>query len=265
MAVDVTSLSVSHLVVAGESLTMLRGGHGPKVLVLHDEWGIRADEEMWQLLSERYEIIAPIAPGFETTPTSPTIRTVHDLALLYNALLEKITDDPVMIIGISFGAWVALEMAVMNRLRIAHLALLGPVGLRFGPPEQRNFADLFALSDPQLGSTLYLNPDVARIATNESSREDAVAWTHNREATALFGWEPYLYTPGMQRWTEHLELPTTIVYGSEDRFVMSGYYEQFAASLPESSLVEIPKSGHFPHLDAPQSTVEVLLACSLNA
>ena len=253
-----TLLSISNASVSGETLMVFRGGHGPKVLLLHDEWGIQPDEQIWRLLGERAEIIAPVAPGFETTPTSPSIKNVRDLALLYNAALEDLVDEPVMVIGVSFGAWIATEMAVMNTHRISRLALLGPVGLRFGPPEQRNYADLFALDDQQLANTLYLNPENARIATSETSRESAVAWARNREATAFYGWEPYLYTPDMQRWTEHLRLPVTILHGSNDRFVMDGYYEKFAASFSDSSLIEIPNSGHFPHIEAPRTTFESL-------
>lgn len=251
-------LSRSQVHVAGESITVLRGGRGPRVLVLHDEWGIDPRETFWSLLAERVEVVAPIAPGFEDAPKSPSIRTVRDLALLYSALLETFGDEPVAIVGVSFGAWIALEMAVMDHRRVAHLALLGPVGLRFGSPDQRNFADLFAVRDEELGSLLYQRPEVARVVSKESPSERVTSWTRNREACALYGWEPYLHQPRLQRWTEHLKTPTAIIHGREDRFVMDGYYEQFDESFLDSVLVEIPGAGHFPHLDEPRLTFEAV-------
>ena len=244
--------------VAGESVTVLRGGSGPRVLVLHDEWGISPDDEVWRLLGERFEIFAPIAPGFEDAPTSLGIRSVRDLALLYNRYLEELFDDPVAIIGISFGAWVALEMAVMCHDRITKLGLIGPVGLRFGAPDDRNFVDMFALEDRQLTDLLYLNPEAARSVSAESTDERLTAWARNREACASYGWEPYLYTPGLQRWTACLPTPVLILFGSDDRFVMDGYYERFASSFQESALLEIPISGHFPHLDSPKMTADAI-------
>ena len=244
--------------VAGEPLTVLRGGRGRRVLVIHDEWGVNANEEIWRLLGERVEIIAPVAPGFEDTEFSSRIKTVRDLALLYNALLTGFEDESVTVIGISFGAWVAIEMAVMNQSQIAGLVLLGPLGLRFGAPEQRNFGDLFALSEAQLVETLYLNPEIARMVTGETPRDQVITWARNREASAFYGWEPYFHTPGLQNWTEHVAIPVTIVHGGEDRFVMEGYYKRYAESFPKSARVEIERSGHFPHLDDPSQTFEAL-------
>ncbi len=246
--------------VAGESLTIVRGGTGSRILVLHDEWGIEASEEIWHLLGERVEIIAPIAPGFGDTAFSSRIKGVRDLALLYNALLSLFAQEPITVVGVSFGAWVAIEMAVMNQSQIAELILLGPLGLRFGAPEQRNFADLFALSDAQLIETLYMNADVARVVTGESPRDEVITWARNREASAFYGWEPYLHTPGLQRWTEHVANPVTIVHGGDDRFVMKDYFQQYAESCPRSSRIEIDGAGHFPHLDDPRQTFEAFKA-----
>lgn len=251
-------LSTEQMSIVGESMKLLRRGSGPKVLVLHDEWGIGGDETLWQLLGEQFEVIAPIAPGFEDTAVSSRVNKVRDLALLYNALLAQLSDDPITVIGVSFGAWVAIEMAVMNPSRIAKLVLLGPVGLRFGAPDQRNIADLFALSEAQLVETLYVNPAVARVVTAESPRESVVTWARNREASAVYGWEPYFHTPGLQDWTEYVPIPVVVIYGSEDHFVMDGYFESYAGSFPNSSRIEIPNAGHFPHVDAPQQTFDVL-------
>ncbi|HUY06741.1 MAG TPA: alpha/beta hydrolase [Acidimicrobiales bacterium] len=251
-------LATEQMVVAGETLKVLRGGNGPKVLVLHDEWGIDAHEEMWRLLGEQVEIIAPVAPGFEDTDLSLNIKTVRDLALLYSALLDHLSDDPISVIGVSFGAWVAIEMVVMNQHLFDRLILLGPLGLRFGTPDERNFADLFALNESQLAERLYVNPDAARVVTKESPRELAVSWVRNREASAIYGWEPYFHSPGLQRWTEYVTTPVAIVHGAEDRFVMPGYFEKYAASFPNSSLIGIARSGHFPHVDDPQLTFEAL-------
>lgn len=243
---------------AGLSLTLLRGGEGPMILVLHDEWGIRGDEELWSLLAKRFEIVAPIAPGFEGTVMSGRIRTPRDLAMVYNALLEQLSETAVTVIGISFGAWVAIEMALMNRSQIKKLILLGPVGMRFGTPDQRNFADLFALSEKEIADVLYRNPDAIRMITSETPREEIVVWAKNREAVATYAWEPYFHTAGIEHWTQHLLIPVHIIHGDEDRFVMDGYYEQYASSFPECSRVRITDSGHFPHLDAPRSTFEAI-------
>ena len=259
MSGDDYCLEASTINLAGSSLTVLGGGQGRNVLVLHDEWGIRGNEQIWSMLADKAEVLAPIAPGFMGSPSSESIQGVHDLALLYNLLLRELGADQTVIVGISFGAWIAAEMAVMNEHPLAGLVLVGPVGLRFGGPTVRNFIDLFAQSDQELASLLYRDQANARSVTPESPEDEIYAYAHNREATARYCWEPYLHTPGLERWTRELRLPVSVIHGSEDRFVMDGYFEMYAESFAHATRMEVPNTGHFPHLESPSTVSDAIL------
>lgn len=253
------SLKSTSLHVAGVELTVLRGGSGPSVLLCHDEWGIAPRDPFADILAERSALAVPIAPGFERTDAVDELGGVRDLARLFLATIRALDIRPVLV-GCSFGAWVALEMATMCEDRLAGLALVGPVGLRFGEPTVRNFVDLFAHSDADLASLCYHDPHNAPHVGPESPEEVLVSYAKSREATARYAWEPYLHTPGLDRWTRELRLPVSLIYGEDDRFVMEGYYDHFAASLRQPTIMAIPQAGHLAHRDAPADVAEAVFA-----
>jgi pimeloyl-ACP methyl ester carboxylesterase len=243
---------------AGEPVTLLRGGTGPQIVFLHDEWGVSGHEEFLQELMQHHEVIIPIVPGFLATSPS-SLRDVRDLALLFLTLFADLglTASPVS--GASLGGWIALEMTVMRPAAIAQLILLGPVGLRFGPPTDRNFADIYAMEDEELLDTLYLHREASRAPSGSMSEEEVRNFAQCREAVTRFIWEPYLHNPGLERWVAQLATPVTVLSGAEDRFVTAGYYDRFAAVFVDARHEVIRGAGHFPHLDAPSTTTEAVL------
>ena len=47
------------------------------------------------------------------------------------------------------------------------------------------------------------------------------------------------------------QMPTLVIHGEED-LIAVGASEEWAATLPDARLLNIPGSGHFPHLEAPE-------------
>ncbi|HVB05122.1 MAG TPA: alpha/beta hydrolase [Acidimicrobiales bacterium] len=239
-----------------EPLTVYRGGSGPPLHLLHDEWGIAGLEPLLEALADDFAVSSPVHPGFEDSPVSPRLRGAGDLALLHLGLLER-EAEPAVVVGLSFGGWVALEMAVRCRHHIAALVLVGPTGLRFGAPDERNFVDLFAHDDEALAALLYSDPEKAR-RPEALDDEALVRWVRNREAVARYGWEPYLHTPGLEDWTGELGLPTLLLHGAQDRFVAPGYYEKVAGAVGGARRREVPGCGHYPHVERPEEVAAMI-------
>lgn len=251
-----TPLRRTTTTVAGIELAVLRGGRGPRLLVLHDEWGL-ADAVTWSALASSFDLVVPIHPGFADAPVAPAVKSVGDLALLYRHLLDT-EDEPLAVVGASLGGWIALEMAVRCPHHVSRLALISPVGLRFGAPEVRNFTDLFGHGEAELASLLYTDGNRARGVTADSSDEELTAWVRSREATARYGWEPYLHTPGLEHWTRHIDLPVLLVEGDGDRFVRAGYYDDVADALPQPTRRVVAGCGHFPLVEQPDVVASLL-------
>ena len=105
-------------------------GEGPAVVFLHGPWGLTWGPFL-DALAERFRVYAPEHPG--TTPGAPDV--VHeidglwDLVLCYDELLEGLGLSEATLVGHSFGAMMACEVAAQRPARVRRLALLDPIGL----------------------------------------------------------------------------------------------------------------------------------------
>ena len=80
---------------------------------------------------------------------------------------------------------------------------------------------------------------------------------HNREATALYAWEPYFHNPKLRARLHRITVPTLLLWGAEDRFVDAGYYgSAYRDAIPGARLETVAAAGHFPHLEQPAAVAE---------
>ena len=79
----------------------------------------------------------------------------------------------------------------------------------------------------------------------------------NREATALYGWDPYLHDPKLKHRLHRIDVPTLLLWGADDRFVTPGSYGAAYQSLISGARLDtITGAGHFPHLERPDAFAE---------
>ena len=117
------------------------------------------------------------------------------MAYLYLDLLDELKLDNVVLVGASFGGWIALEMCVRNRARLDELILVSSVGVKFSGREERKFADLFYMPDIEAFPMLFADwqrhaPSYAALSSDEL--EDLA---RERHMLAHYGWRPYLHNP----------------------------------------------------------------------
>ena len=86
------------------------------------------------------EIIAPSSPGFGSTQRPPDFDTIYDLVHLYLALIDELPFEKIALIGLSFGGWLAAEIAVACSHKLDRLILADPVGIKLGDRETRDIA-----------------------------------------------------------------------------------------------------------------------------
>ena len=113
----------------GRTSKVFRAGQGPLVVWLHGPHGIRSRDPVIAELAKRHTVVAPLAPGFADLAELDEIRNVHELALHYDDVLQALGLEAVTLIGHSFGAMVAAEVAAHFPRRVARLVLISPIGL----------------------------------------------------------------------------------------------------------------------------------------
>jgi pimeloyl-ACP methyl ester carboxylesterase len=245
--------------VSGVELEMVERGGGRPLLWLHGEEGPDPDGPFLDLLATEGRVLGPSHPGFGHSPDSDTIDTVDDLAYLYLDLLAERELRDVVVIGGSLGGWIAAEMAVRCADRLAGLALLAPLGIKVGDRETRDIPDIFACSPAEIARLTYADPARATVDFTTLSDDRLTAIARNREATALYAWEPYFHNPKLRQRLHRITVPTVLFWGAEDRFVPAGYYgAAYHAAIPGARVETIDGAGHFPHVEQPEALADRL-------
>jgi pimeloyl-ACP methyl ester carboxylesterase len=101
----------------------------------------------------------------------------------------------VVLAGLSFGGWIAAEIAIKSTARVSHLVLADAVGIKLGDREHRDIADIFTTRQDEVDRLAYHDPKVGAVDHATISDDDALIMFRNREATALFAWSPPAQNP----------------------------------------------------------------------
>src|SRR5271169_2523580 len=105
-------------------------GAGPPLLFLHGGDYVAQNAAFLDRLARRWQVTAPRHPGFGHSERPDGFRTVHDLAYLYLDWLDRQRPGGVVVVGSSFGGWIALEMCVRSVERVGALVLIDSLGLK---------------------------------------------------------------------------------------------------------------------------------------
>lgn len=255
MAKDVAD--TGRLTVHSVQLEVTERGQGRPILLLHGEEGLDPGAPFLDLLAAHSRMIAPSHPGFGHSPDAETIDSIDDLAYLYLDLLTEQDLREVIVIGCSLGGWVAAEMAVKCTDRLAQLILVAPVGIKVGDRETRDIPDIFALPPHEVARLQYHDPTRAAVDFTTLSDDALTVIARNREATALYAWEPYFHHPKLRQRLRRIDIPTLLLWGASDRFITPGYYgAAYRDAIPGARLEIVERAGHFPHLEQPEAFIE---------
>ena len=229
-------------------------GQGRPILWLHGEEGLDPEAPFLDLLAQRGQVIAPSHPGFGHSPEADGVDSVDDLSYLYLDLLAELDARDAVVMGASLGGWIAAEVAVKCTARLGRLVLVGPLGIKVGDRETRDIPDIWALDPDEVRRLQYADPVQAAVDYTQLSEDQVTVIARDREATALYAWEPYFHNPKLRRRLHRIDVPTMLVWGSEDRFVApDSYGAAYQAAIPRALRATIDGAGHFPHLERPQA------------
>lgn len=247
------------LTLNGVEVALTRKGSGPPLFLLHGGGGPVTAMPFADRLAERFEIIAPTHPGFAGTSIPDHYDGIMDLAFTYMDLMDRIDLRDAAVMGISMGGWLAAELAVMSTARFSRLIFVDPVGVKHGGPTDRDIADVFALSGPDLAAIMWHDPSKAPDPAKLSDEELQIV-AANRTALALYTWEPYMHNPKLAGRLHRIDRPSLFIWGESDRLVTPDYGRKYAALVPGAKFVTIAAAGHTPHGEQPDAFLAEVLA-----
>jgi pimeloyl-ACP methyl ester carboxylesterase len=237
--------------VGGATLDGRRLGSGEPLLVLHGEDGLLFCGSFLEELARSFELIVPLHPGWGAAPRPEHVTAVPDIAELYHELVESL-GRPVTVVGLSIGGWIAAQMAATCSHGLSRLVLVAPIGIKLGDRETRDFEDIWMLEPAQARAVLYGDPAAApRLDLLDDAGFLALATA--QEAVARYAWEPYMHDPKLVHRLRRIALPTLVVSGDRDSFVLDpGYFAEYAARIgPAARHVVLPGAGHRVEEEAP--------------
>jgi len=246
--------TVSALDVLGTELEIFQAGGGPPLLFLHGLDGIEGAAPLQRELAKHFTVYAPSHPGFGASAGSPRIDRVDDLGYFYLDMLDQLGLDRPVIVGTSFGAWVAAEMLTKEPGRAAQLVLVSPLGLPTAERREQYVADIFMLSRQELGKRMQvgepaLGSDMKTLATLPEDRLRRLM--RNDEAASHFGWTPYMSNKKLGDRTHRIASPTLVIWGEADGIVSAKYRDDWRKALPQAEVECFEGAGHRLHADQP--------------
>ena len=228
----------------GRTVEVRRAGEGRTIVWLHGPHGVRRNDPVIAALAGRHTVVAPVAPGFNDVDELDDLHDVHDLALHYDDLLEALGLDRVALVGHSFGAMIAAELAAHVPRRVARLVLISPFGLW---RDDHPVADLFARPYTAIDRILWKAGEAAGAMADPASLpndpvEQAVALSQAMTAVAKFIWP--IPDKGLRRRLPRVSAETLVVFGADDAFVPAIYADEFAAAIPHARKAVIADAAH---------------------
>ena len=245
--------------VNGIELEVLRRGVGRPLVLLHGMDTVNSRAPFLDLLGQQREIIAPSLPGFGNSPRPPDFDTMYDLVRICLAVIDELPHDKVDLLGLSFGGWLAAEVAVASCHRLRKLVLANPVGIKLGGPTTRDILDIFNVNPAAVRRAAW-HDETNAPDYDAMTDEELVIHARNWESLCLYAWHPLLFNPQLKHWLGRIGVPTLVLWGDSDGIVSPEYGRAYSKLIPGSRLELVERAGHHPEQEQPEDFVERVTA-----
>jgi pimeloyl-ACP methyl ester carboxylesterase len=198
------------------------------IVLIHGLSSGRTLKPLIKALGSRRPVYAPDLPGFgmSDAPIHPL-----DVPGLAEALRRWMLDNrlaPAIVIGVSFGCEVAVDLAARHPASVERLALIGPT------------LDPSARTPGRLAMRWVRNTPRSRPRLAPTVVHDLIDAGPRRTVKTL---RRALEDP-MEEKLPDVSAPTLVIRPERDHLVPAAWTERVAEMIPDAELVVVPKTGH---------------------
>lgn len=238
-------------------------GRGPDVVISH---GTPTSSLIWEhvvlRLAHRYRFHFMDLPGYgQSAKFDGQDVRLRAFAQSIAAFASHLGLDHPHVVGHDFGAAAVLGAILVEGLQvrsviIADGVVLSPWGTPFSRHVKSNEAVFVRVPGYVHKAVVeaHLATAMSRIAGTELMDALVTPWLDEVGQQAYYrqvGQYDYAFTEQLEGLYPKLNVPLTVLWGEEDRWVDILEGERFAAMVPGSRFVRLPDAGHFSMLDTP--------------
>ena len=242
--------------IAGVKLHLARTGKGEPVLILHHDTGTLPTLPFYEALAARFDVLVPHHPGYGKSQRPNWLRSVRDIAAMYQNVLTKLDIEQCVLVGLGFGGWIAAEMATQAPRAVSKLVLVGAMGVK--PPEGDILDEAIVSYIDYARAGFHDQKAFDNIYDAEPSTDQLEAWDIAREMCFRIAWKPYMYSQTLPHLLRNVKVPTLLVWGDKDRIVPQSAADRYLAALPNAKLEVIRDCGHCVDLEQPGRLAELV-------
>jgi pimeloyl-ACP methyl ester carboxylesterase len=240
---------------AGAMVHLAEAGSGPPLLVLHHDIGSPAQLPFYDALAQRFKVMVPHHPGYGRSERPVWLRSVRDIAIIYQGLLADRGVSGYSLVGLGFGGWIAAEMATMAPRDLKSLILVGAMGLK--PPEG-DILDQALLNYIDYARAGFHDPKAFERVFGSVTTDQLVEWDICREMSFRIAWKPYMYSQTLAPLLSAVRVPSLVVWGDEDKVVPPSAGEHYRSLLPNARLEIVRACGHCVDMERPEELVALV-------
>jgi pimeloyl-ACP methyl ester carboxylesterase len=246
-------------------LPYTEAGSGEVVVLLHAGVADRTmwDEHLGRLADAGYRALALDLPGFGEAAIGPGPQAP------WNDVLETLRELDVQraaLVGISFGAAVALRVAVIAPAAVSALVLISPPPVDLDPSDELRAAwdaERDAIDRGDIDAAVAAVVDAWTLPDAPAALRDRLAALQRQALELQMAAGDVEEAPdpleGHPELLSRLTMRTLAAAGEHDMPDFKLGAEQLAAALPQAGLVTIEGAGHLAPLEVPAAFDDLLL------
>lgn len=251
-------------------IQVFRAGSGAPVVYLHSAGGEPSNPALEEL-ADSYEVVVPVFPGFGESEGIEHIDGMDDAVFHLLDVWERLELDAPVVVGLSLGGWMGVELATRYPDTVGKLVLVNPVGLylpdapiseMFGRTPAELAEMLFADQSHPIAQAMHqmaeFTGDVGR--TVEIPIELVLPMWKAISATAKLGWDPYLHNPKLRGRLRRITAPTLVVAGDQDGLVPIDHAQTYAREIPDARLEVVAGAAHWLPFEKPAELAQLVRA-----
>jgi pimeloyl-ACP methyl ester carboxylesterase len=227
----------------GFTIRALERGEGGTLVYFHGGGGLHPSPGL-ALLAERYKVIAFELPGFGQSPENTRTQSLDELAETMAQAVDAAGVASFTLLATSFGAAVALRLALSHTDRVEAMVLESPAAFR--PEESRPHE----LTPAELSAALYVHPE------NAPSPESPEVV--GKQLALLARLRGPNHDPEFEARLRGFELSTLVLFGTRDGLISPRMGRIYKDLMPNCSLVFVYGAAHEIQFDRPEAYANVI-------